>query len=598
MLKEMRQNTKTILWIVIVAFVGLIVVGWGMQQRRGEGGPEAGYVGSVGGARITTGQYRDEVENQRAAYVQQYGRPKGAEEEKRILDSAWESIIRRHVLWGKVNDWGITTTDDEVLREIQYNPPPFIRSHPAFMTDSLFDHQKYIDALRDPRVDFSFLENYVRQSLPFSKLDNYLSGCIRVTDEELLALVKLFQERASISYVRVSPYADVQDEVGEPTEADLRGYYEANREDFRIPEKRVLRYVSIPKEPGVQDRRFARERIEEAYDLVNAGDSFEEIAVLYSDDQNSAEKGGDLGWIREGRLPQEADSVVFALKPGDISDIMEIQSAFHFFKVLETRETDGVREVRLSQVMTLADVSPATVEMLMSNAEDLVAEARDRGLDEAAAEMEYTLEEADQVTMQVAARRFAAEDEAVEEVFRAAAGEVFGPIDGRGIITVVEVVSATPTHIPSFEDARDSVERAYSLKVRTEAARDKAEAVAAELEAGMTLEEAAERHELRVRATGPFTRMADVPGIGSTNEITGAAFALSEGETAGPIDHAGSFFVLRVDLRESYDEEQVSRQFNNLKMSAVLSKQQAFVDDWYQAAKQVVKVEDYRGVGY
>jgi hypothetical protein len=288
MLKEMRQNTKTILWIVVVAFVGLIVVGWGMQERRGQGGPEAGYVGSVGGARITTGQYRDEVQNQRAAYVQQYGRPKGAEEEKRILDSAWESIIRRHVLWGKVNDWGIITTDDEVLREIQYNPPPFIRSHPAFMTDSLFDHQKYIDALRDPRVDFSFLENYVRQTLPFSKLDNYLSGCTRVTDEELLALVRLFQERASISYVRVSPYADVQDEVGEPTEADLQGYYEANREDFRIPEKRVLRYVSIPKEPGVQDRRFARERIEEAYDLVNAGDSFEEIAVLYSDDQNSA----------------------------------------------------------------------------------------------------------------------------------------------------------------------------------------------------------------------------------------------------------------------------------------------------------------------
>jgi peptidyl-prolyl cis-trans isomerase D len=598
MLKEMRQNTKTILWIVIVAFVGLIVVGWGMQQRTGKGGPEAGYVGSVGGTRITTEEYRDEIENQRAAYVQQYGRPKGAEDEKRILESVWESIIRRHILWSKVDDWGIITTDEEVLREIQYNPPPFIRSHPAFMTDSLFDHQKYIEALRDPRVDFSFLENYVRQTLPFSRLENYLAGCVRVTDEEVLTLVRLFQEKTVITYVRVSPFTDVQDEAAEPTDTDLRTYYEANREDFRIPEKRVLRYVSIPKEPGIQDKRFARERIEEAYDLVYAGDSFEEIAVLYSDDQNSAEKGGDLGWIREGRLPPEADSVVFDLEPGEMSDIIEIQRAYHFFRVMDARETDGVREVRLSQVMALADVSPATVEMLMSNAEDLAASARDRGLDEAADEMEYVVEEADQVTLEAAAGRLATDDAAAEEVFSAAAGEVIGPIDGRGIISVVQVVSATPTYIPSFEDARSSVERARGLHVRTEAARAKAEAVAADLEAGATLEAAADRQGLRVRTTVPFTRMTDVPGIGGANEITGAAFAISEGETAGPIEHAGSFFVFRVDLREPYDQAQVDREFGSLKMSAVLSKQQGFVGDWYEAAKMNVEVEDYRGAGY
>ena len=118
MLSQMRQNTKTVLWIVIVAFVGLIVVGWGMQQRTGAGGPEAGYVGSVGGTRITTQEYRSELENQRSAYYQEYGRPKGAEEEKQILDASWESIIRRHVLYAKIEDWNIVTTDDEVLREI------------------------------------------------------------------------------------------------------------------------------------------------------------------------------------------------------------------------------------------------------------------------------------------------------------------------------------------------------------------------------------------------------------------------------------------------------------------------------------------------
>jgi peptidyl-prolyl cis-trans isomerase D len=598
MLSQMRQNTKTILWIVIVAFVGLIVVGWGMQQRTGSGGPEAGYVGSVGGTRITTQEYRTELENQRSAYYQQYGRPKGAEEEKQILDASWESIVRRHILHSKIENWNIVTTDDEVLREIQYNPPPFIRSHPAFQTDSLFDHQKYLQALSDPRVDFSFLENYVRQSLPFGKLEDYLAGCVRVTDEELISLVKMFQERATLSYVRVSPYADFQDLEVEPTEAELKEYYEANKEDFRIPEKRVLKYVSILKEPGIQDKRFARERIEEAYDLIMAGDSFEEIASLYSDDESSAANGGEMGWMRRDNLPSPADSIIFGLEVGELSDIVEMHRAYHIFKVTETRETDGVPEVRLYQVMALADVSPATIEMLASNAEDLADGARDRGLEDAAAELEYDVEEADGVTLEIAARTLGVETGAMEAVFSAPEGEVLDPLEGRGAFIVVEVEGTAPSTIPGFEDAREVVERAYVLKVKMDAARGKAEAVADDVRAGTSLEAAAAAHGLRVRTTEPFTRMTNVPGIGSVNEITAAAFALDEGEVAGPIENAGNMFVVRLDSKESYDRVQMAQELQNLKMSAVMSKQQGFIGDWYEAAKAKVKVEDYRGAGY
>ena len=598
MLKEMRQNTKTVLWIVIVAFVGLIIVGWGMQQRTGGGGPEAGYVGSVGGTRITTQEYRSEIENQRSAFVEQYGRPKGAEDERKILDASWQSIVRRHVLWGKIDDWGIVTTDDEVLREIQYNPPPFIRSHPAFMTDSLFDHQKYMQALRDPRVDFSFLENYIRQTLPFTKLEKYLSGCVRVTDEELITLVKMFQERVSIAYVRVSPYADVQELVVEPTDADLRAYYEANKEDFRIPEKRDFRYVGVPKDPGVQDRRYARERIEEAYDLISAGDSFEEIAVLYSDDKNTAERGGLMGWVKQGRLPPPADSAVFSLEPGELSDIVDMHRAYHFFKVTQTRETDGVREVELYQVMTLADVSPATLEILKSNMEDLAEGARHTSVDEAAAELEYLAEDLKGATREAAARRFGVDVEGVAGVFEAEEGEVLDPIDGRGVFTVAQVTAIAPSYIPTLEEAREVVERAYILGVKTDAARAKADAVAADLGRGQTLETAAERQGLRVRTTEPFTRMANVPGIGTTNEITGAAFALEEGETYGPVESGGNFFVVRVDLKEPYDREQFASEFGSLKVSALMSKQQGFIGDWYEAVRVGIDIEDYRSAIY
>ncbi len=599
MLSQMRQNTKVILWIVIVAFVGLIIVGWGMQQRTGSAGPEAGYVGRVGGARITTQEYSSELENQRSAYYEQHGRPKGADEERQILDASWESIIRRHVLQDEVRKWKIVTTDDEVLREIQYNPPPFIRQHPAFQTDSLFDYQKYMQALRDPRVDFTFLENYVRQSLPFAKLEDYLAGCVRVTDEELISLVKVFQESATLSYVRVNPYADFQNLQVVPTDEDLMAYYEVNKEDFRIPEKRVLRYVDLLKEPGIQDKRFARERIEEAYDLISAGsDTFDEIAVLYSDDEQTSDRGGEMGWTRRDRLPPPADSIIFSLDVGELSDIVEMHRAYHLFKVTGKRVTDGVPEVMLQQIMTVAEISPATIEMLASNAKDLAASARGSSLEEAAGELEYAVDSADQVTLEAATRRFGVEPEVMETVFAAPAGRILDPIEGRGAFYVIEVVEATPSNIPSFEDARDAVAGAYVLSVKTEAAREKAAAVAAEVAAGRTLEAAAASEGLSVKTTEPFTRMSNVPGIGALNEVTASAFALAEGETAGPIENSGSFFVIRVDSKVPYDRQQLAQEMGNLKMSAVMSKQQGFIGDWYQAARSTFKIEDYRGAGY
>jgi len=599
MLRQMRENTKIVLWVVIVAFVGLIIVGWGMQQRTGRAGPEAGYVGSVGSTRITSQEYRSELDNQRSAYYEEYGRPKTVDEEKEIVDASWESIVRRHVLYGKIEDWNIITTDDEVLREIQYNPPPFIRSHPAFQTDSLFDHQKYMEALRDPRVNFTFLENYIRQTLPFAKLEDYLAGCVRVTDEELVSLVKLFQETATLSYVRVSPFADFQDLEVVPTEDDLKTYYEANTEDFRVPEKRTFRYVDVIKDPGAQDKQFARERIEEAFDLISAGgDTFEEIAVLYSDDEQTAERGGEMGWTRRDRLPPPADSIIFSLDVGELSEIVDMHRAYHFFRVTDKRETDGVPEVLLHQIMTVAEVSPATIDMLASNAEDLADAAREQGLEEAAAELEYAVDGADQITLEGAARRFGVEMDVVEDVFAASEGEILDPIEGRAAFFVIEVTEATPSSIPSFEDARDIVERTYILSVKTDAARAKAEAVAAEVEAGATLEAAAGSHGLRVRTTEPFSRMSNVPGIGSVNEVTASAFALAEGETAGPLESAGNFLVIRVDSKVPYDQAQLSRELANLKMSAIMSKQQGFIGDWYEAAKAEVDIEDYRSAGY
>jgi hypothetical protein len=390
MLSQLRQNTKTILWVVIVAFVGMIFAIWGMNLRK-SGGVEAGFVGRVAGDRITVDEYRTEVSNQRAGYYEDQNRRPGVYAEKEIADLAWESVVQQHLLWREATEQGLLATDEEVLLEIQTNPPTFVRAQPIFQTDSVYDHSKYLQALSDPNFDFSFLERYVRASLPLRKLQEYMTSTVRVTDEEARLLVGMLEETVTISYVAVDPLSDVRETIPQPSESDLASYYSAHTEDFRIAEKRILEYVEFPKEPSAEDERYAREKIEEAYDLIDAGEPFDEIAFEYSDDERTRRQGGDLEWIRPGMLPGPLDSVAFSTEPGQMSEIVKSERGYTILRVEETRESDGVEERHLYHIFSELEASPLTIEQIGLNASDLASQAEQSGLEEAAVDQAYDI---------------------------------------------------------------------------------------------------------------------------------------------------------------------------------------------------------------
>ncbi|MGD9140475.1 MAG: peptidylprolyl isomerase, partial [bacterium] len=124
------------------------------------------------------------------------------------------------------------------------------------------------------------------------------------------------------------------------------------------------------------------------------------------------------------------------------------------------------------------------------------------------------------------------------------------------------------------------------------------QAVANGVKTGASLEAVADGHGLRVMKAEDFTRTSNVTGIGSVNEVTASAFAMPVGQVGEPIELNGSFYVVRVDSRTPYDRQQLAQQMLNLKLQANMSKSQGYIQDWYQAARAEVDVEDYRGAGY
>lgn len=593
MLAQLRQNTKIILWVVIVAFVGLIFVVWGMNLKR-SGGVEAGIVGNVGDDRITMEEYRAEVANQRSAYYQDKGKSSGAAAEEEINQRAWDSIVQNRILWREVARERLGATNDEILLELQSNPPAFIRSQPVFQTDSVFDHAKYLAALEDPRYDFLPLEKYLRATLPLQKLQEYMSATVRVTDQEADMLLAMVDERATVSYVRVNPATDIREAFAQPGDSEIASYYSAHPEEFKVPEKRKFRVVRFDKLPAEEDIRYATDRIQEAADLINEGESFEEVAVEYSDDETTAPHGGDLGWVKRGRLTAAMDSAAAILQPGQISGIIRTASALYVIKVEDRRTVEGAEESKLRYIVTRIEASPSTLDQLQTNAEEFASLARGKGIDKAAAEQGLTPSDSPEIPASQIAGFFRVNKAIADAILQLSKKEVSPVTEGAQAFFVIETVEITPERTPPVEEIKDRVAQAYVFSLKKDRARQIADAVAADATHGRTLEDAAAARNLQVVKAEPFTRTSNVPGIGKDNMVIAQAFILQPGQTSRAIANGNDFFVIRVDQRQPASAASLGQSEQQLRMAMLGTKQQALLTDWYNRLLADADVKDHR----
>lgn len=77
--------------------------------------------------------------------------------------------------------------------------------------------------------------------------------------------------------------------------------------------------------------------------LDNKAAKFEELARLFSTDQAAA-KGGDLGWLYPGDAVPEFETAMNALKPGEVSAVVETPFGFHLIEVLERKSDDASKD--------------------------------------------------------------------------------------------------------------------------------------------------------------------------------------------------------------------------------------------------------------
>jgi peptidyl-prolyl cis-trans isomerase C len=115
-------------------------------------------------------------------------------------------------------------------------------------------------------------------------------------------------------------------DVPEPSDADVRAEYDKHPNEFRSGEEVHVRQILV------HDENLANQIVER----LRKGEHFEDLSSQYSVAPN-AKKGGDIGYVSRGELPKMFEDVIFALKPGQISNVIRTDSSFHVFRIDERR---------------------------------------------------------------------------------------------------------------------------------------------------------------------------------------------------------------------------------------------------------------------
>ncbi|NGP54140.1 peptidylprolyl isomerase [Thioalkalivibrio sp. XN8] len=144
-------------------------------------------------------------------------------------------------------------------------------------------------------------------------------------------------------------------ETSEPVRSSS-GFHIFRINDTRGGEDRVVqvqtraRHVLMATNEVVDDATVRR-RLEEIRARVQAGESFEDIAMLESEDPGSASRGGDLGWNPPGTFVPEFEAVLAELEPGELSEPFQSPFGWHIILLEDRQERDTTDEVKRRQAI-------------------------------------------------------------------------------------------------------------------------------------------------------------------------------------------------------------------------------------------------------
>ena len=358
MLDRMRRHKNWLKWslfIVVVAFILLYIPNFLRNRPLGTGVHDV--VASVEGREITVNHFRRVYQQQMQAYRRAYG---GNIDEKLLKQLGIDQRIIQQMIdeeaaLAEAERLGITASDEEVRARIL--------AMPAFQDNGQFiGDQRYRQILEIQRTAAQTIR--VRGADPPRHHHRQAAGrAHRLADRERHGRRRPRSNAATkrSSSPFVSFPSDKFREATTATEAEIAKRFNDHKAEYRIPEKRKVRYAlvdlqairertqvspqdvqryyedneqqySTPEQVRAshillktegKDDATVKKQAEDLLAKIKGGADFAELATKFSEDEASAKKGGDLDFFGKGQMVPEFDKVAFSLQPGQISDLVK-----------------------------------------------------------------------------------------------------------------------------------------------------------------------------------------------------------------------------------------------------------------------------------
>ena len=595
MLKVFRDNLKYlswVLWLVIVVFILFVFVDFGGTVPGG-GTTATDAAATVGKQKVSYSEFESTYRRTEDFYRQAYGEQFDRELAQRmgLPLQVIDNLIADKILLSEADRMGLRVTDDEVAETIG-EMSAFKLPDGGFVGE-----ERYKEILRSNRMTVDQFEQSVRNDLLNQKIRAVLTDNVYVSEEDVIESYRNRVESASIRYLRL-PVDTLLSEVS-LADAELRDYFSAHQEDFKLPERRVVDYLLLnpdelrstveisdedvriyyednseefSQEEQVKARHIllsvnadrtadeARSMLEEVRTRVEAGEDFAVLAAEMSDDPGSKDRGGDLGFFGRGQMIAEFEEASFAAEPGDLAGPIETSFGVHLIRVEEkraagTRALDEVAEQIRSRL-----TSERSEELAATQIEGLAERIRQEKLSDAES-LKSLAESETGVTFHTSPafaqdenvpgigrgtsftiRAFELEDEAVSEPIKVTRGWV-----------ILRMSEIQEPRIPEFDEVRDDVETAVTDERLFELAKERIAGIRAEVEAGATLEDAGSALKLSMSESTEFRRGGTIQGLGASQRIVSSALEMEVGAIDGPVVNNRDVILFEVTDRVLYD---------------------------------------------
>ena len=619
----MRKHATS--WLIKVALFAIVIVfifwgGYSYTERK------ASRIAVVNGSYIGIREYQSTYNNLLEQMRRQFGNQFSSEivDTLNLKEQALNQLINRRLLLEEARWLQLDITREELQRAIL--------SYPAFQTNGQFDPQRYQRTLRYLRLTPQDFEASQQQDLLISKVQRFITRGAKILDTEVrsyfhqtrdkvnLAYVQMdpttlkknvkldeqaiksyfdehredyrFAAKRSIIYVRFSP-ADYLQEV-QTTDAEVEEFYRLHQKDYQEPEKVRARHIllRIPPRAKTTELPAIMKKAKKVLDLARQGDDFAGLARKYSDD-STASKGGDLGYFTRTDMVKPFSDAAFAMKKGEVSDLVRTRFGVHIIKVEDIKE-ESIRplaEVREAAVQSLKKERAS--EIALQRAESFVDDTRALDdLQKAAAAKGFEVQESGLFAANEAISKLGRHPEVNEVIFSLRPKEVSPVLEVGEDKLVAQLVDIQDPRLPEFEEVQERVRKDWLAENSRVLARERAQELLETAVQEGSLAKVAKRNKQQIKETGLFTATAPVQPLGNKRDLVIAAFALTTEQPVAPEVYQvnNTFIIMQLKAREPAAEGEYQKKKNNITTNLLQIKKEQVFSRWVTARRQQSEV--------